>query len=59
MNIIETERLYLRPADNGTDLEDYLQHLTDAEEWLFQYSEEYSEGIYNRSSFTEMLLIQS
>lgn len=49
---IETERLYLRPADNGTDLEDYLHHLSDADEWLFQYAEEYSEDLYGMIDFT-------
>ena len=52
LNKIETERLYLRPANNGTDLEDYLHHLTDADEWLFQYAEEYSEELYNMIDFT-------
>lgn len=52
LNIIETKRLYLRPADNGTDLEDYLQHLTDADEWLFQYAAEYSEKLYGMIDFT-------
>ena len=52
LNIIETKRLYLRPADNGTDLEDYLHHLSDADEWLFQYAEEYSEKLYGMIDFT-------
>lgn len=56
LNIIETERLYLRPADNGTDLEDYLHHLSDADEWLFQYAEEYSEDLYGMIDFTSHLV---
>lgn len=56
LNKIETERLYLRPADNGTDLEDYLHHLSDADEWLFQYAEEYSEKLFNMIDFTSHLV---
>ena len=56
LNRIETERLYLRPADNGTDLEEYLHHLSDADEWLFQYAEEYSEDLYGMIDFTSHLV---
>ena len=30
MDIIGTERLYLRPANNEADLADYLRHLKEA-----------------------------
>lgn len=56
LNVIETERLYLRPANNEADLEDYLRHLKDADEWLFQYAEEYSEKLFNMIDFTSHLV---
>ncbi len=57
LNEIKTERLYLRPANNGTDLADYLRHLSEADEWLFQYAEEYSEKLYNMIDFTSHLVL--
>ena len=57
MDIIGTERLYLRPANNEADLEDYLRHLTQADEWFFQYGEDYSEELYNLIDFTSHLVL--
>lgn len=48
---IITDRLILRPSNDDRDLENYLSHLKAADEFYYQYGEEYSDELYNMIDF--------
>lgn len=48
---IVTDRLILRQSRDDRDLENYLSHLKEADEFYFQYGEEYSDELYKMIDF--------